>query len=227
MMQPPTSARIGIAGTAAAGRPRAVMPPGKSGLESHLLLPKPTLGPPRPLHQVADLDTLLGFKGNYGIFPLKLDNPLTDYMAQEYLDGYFGIMDPDPLGRIPTTEEALDLVECAWTKADTTDADREELTAWLVDVMALQKRISEEIVVPTGQLFIEALPGAHPLLEDFKLQHRAVDLKRAQNDLTLQEMEALRRVARLAEGDFSDADVDQRIQISGPGSVDIDIPPSS
>ena len=37
------------------------------------------------------------------------------------------------------------------------------------------RRASDEIVVPTGQLFIEALPGAHPLLEDFKLEHRRQD----------------------------------------------------
>ncbi len=34
----------------------------------------------KPLSQVADLDNLLGFKGNYMVFPLKESNPLTDFM---------------------------------------------------------------------------------------------------------------------------------------------------
>jgi hypothetical protein len=218
----------GWGGLGAANRlPDSLRPGPLGGLEVELIPPKPKLGASRPLHQVADLDSLLGFKGNYGIFPLKEDNPLTDYMAQAYLDSWFGLLDPDPLGRVPTTEEALELVECAWRKPGVTDEEKAELTAWLMDVMALQKRISEEVVVPTGQLFMEALPGAHPLLEDFKLQHRAVDLKRALNDLGLQEMEALRRAARLLDGDLSDVDVDQRIEISGPGTVDVELPPSS
>lgn len=206
--------------------PSSLRPGSLGGIELELIPPKPRLGPARPLHQVADLDGLLGFKGNYGIFPLKEDNSLTDYMAQAYLDSWFGLLDPDPLGRVPTTEEALELVECAWRKSTTTDQDKEELTAWLMDVMAVQKRISEEVVVPTGQLFMEALPGAHPLLEDFKLQHRAVDLKRATNELGLQEIEALRRASRLLSGDLSDADVDHRIEVSGIDSVDVDLPPS-
>ena len=30
------------------------------------------------------------------------------------------------------------------------------------------------MIVPTSSLYMEALPGAHPLLENFKLEHRAV-----------------------------------------------------
>ena len=48
-----------------------------------------------------------------------------------------------------------------------------ELTQWLLEVMANQANVSDELIVPTGQLYIEALPGAHPLLETFKLEHRA------------------------------------------------------
>lgn len=184
-----------------------------------LFVPSPTLGPERNLHEVADLDTLLGFKGNYAIFPLKEGNAITDYMSQGFLDSYFGVIDPDPFGQIPTTAEALELAECAWNKPDTTDEDRAAITAWLTAVMANQQRVSEEIVVPTGQLFIEALPGAHPLLEDFKLKHRAMDLERALVEVKLQQVELLRRAARLAAGDLSDADLAQRIEVSGATPV--------
>jgi hypothetical protein len=197
-----------------------------AGSMVELHFPAPRLGPERPLHQIANLDSLLGFKGNYAIFPLKEDNAITDYMGQAFLDDYFGVVDPDPLGEMPTTSEAIALAECAWNKADTTDADRAEITRWLMDVMAAQKQIAEEIVVPTGQLFIEALPGAHPLLEDFKLAHRAIDLDRAVIGADVQRVELLRRAARLLADDLSDAEVDQRIEITGaPPAIEIDATP--
>jgi hypothetical protein len=191
-----------------------------------LLVPPPSLGPERRLHEVADVDSLLGFKGNYAMFPLREGNAITDYMEQDCLDSYFGIIDPDPFGEIPTTTQAIALAECAWDRPDTTDADRAEITQWLVAVMAAQKRIAEEIVVPTGQLFMEALPGAHPLLEDFKLQHRALDVERAVVDLKVRQMELLRRAARLVKGDLSDPDIEQRVEITGsPSAVGVNLSP--
>jgi hypothetical protein len=50
------------------------------------------------LEEVADLDNLLGFKGNYMMFPLKKSNVLTDFMMIPYLDPVFGLRDPDALG---------------------------------------------------------------------------------------------------------------------------------
>ena len=38
------------------------------------------------LEEVADLDNLLGFKGNYMMFPLKKGNDLTDFMMIPYID---------------------------------------------------------------------------------------------------------------------------------------------
>jgi hypothetical protein len=37
----------------------------------------------------------------------------------------------------------------------------------------LSKQDPEMVIVPSNSLYIEALPGTHPLLEDFKLMHRA------------------------------------------------------
>jgi hypothetical protein len=204
-----------------------IFEPKGSGPTLELKVPPPTLGPERPLHQVADLDTLLGFKGNYAIFPLKEDNGITTYMSQAYFDDYFGVIDPDPLGRIPTTSEALALAECAWNKPETTEADRTEITQWLLEVMANQGAVSDELVVPTGQLYIEALPGAHPLLEAFKLEHRALDLERAVIDGKVREVELLRRAARLVQGDLSDADVDQRVEVTGGAGVTVSVPPAT
>jgi len=193
-----------------------------------LYVPPPTLGPERRLDEVADVDTLIGFKGNYAMFPLREGNAITDYMAQAYLDSYFGVVDPDPFGEVPTTTQAVELAECAWNRPDTTDEDREEITEWLLSVMAAQERISEEIIVPTGQLFMEALPGAHPLLEDFKLRHRALDVERAVVDVKVRQTELLRRAARLLADDLADPDIEQRIEVSGSATapaIELDVPP--
>ncbi len=50
-------------------------------------LPPPTLRDhPLKLHQVADLETLLGFKGNYMIFPItNFDNYMVWFMMQNYI----------------------------------------------------------------------------------------------------------------------------------------------
>jgi hypothetical protein len=157
--------------------------------------------------------------------PLKQGNAITDFMAQGFLDSYFGVLDPDPFGRVPTTAQALDLAECAWHRPETTDEDRAEITAWLTAVMAAQARISQEVIVPTGQLFMEALPGTHPLLEDFKLAHRAVDLERAVTEAKVRQVELLRRVARVAAGDLSDPDIEQRIEVNGAEpALTLDVP---
>jgi hypothetical protein len=58
----------------------------------------------KELVEVADLDTLMGFKGNYMIFPLKEHNALTELMAAPYVDEAFGAMDPDQLSNINLEE---------------------------------------------------------------------------------------------------------------------------
>jgi hypothetical protein len=75
------------------------------------------------------------------------------------------------------------------------------------------------VVVPTNSLYIEALPGTHPLLEDFKLIHRAVDVKRAQADLRHVELENLRLASRLMKGEDEDPDIDKKIVVSGADGV--------
>ena len=43
---------------------------------------------------MADLGTLLGFVGNYMVFPMKKHNALTEFMVMPYVDASFGAMDP-------------------------------------------------------------------------------------------------------------------------------------
>lgn len=81
------------------------------------------------------------------------------------------------------------------------------------------------MVIPSGSLFIEALPGVHAVLEDFKLGHRQVDVRKARAEALQEELESARLAARLAEGDYEDPTIDKRIQVvpgaGAPPVVDI------
>ena len=191
-------------------------------LELKLPGPNPRDYDTRPLYEIADLDRLLGFKGNYAIFPLREGNAVTNYMAGQFLDDYFGVKDPDEAGQYPTQEEALETARCLWKRAGEDEGKRARVIEWLTDVLENQIFVSDEIVVPSGELFIEALPGSHPLLEDFKLRHRAVDMETATNQLRLNQIELLRRAMRLKEEDVSDPDVDRVIRVEG-GSANINV----
>ncbi|MCP4421048.1 MAG: hypothetical protein GY805_30930 [Chloroflexi bacterium] len=182
-------------------------------------MPPSVLEKTRKLHEVADIDNLLGFKGNYAIFPLTERNALTDYMMQSFLDSYFGVFDPDPFGEIPAPSEALEIARCAWKGAS--EEEKERITHWLVEVLNNQRRTSEIIIVPTEHLFIEALPGAHPLLEDFKLRHRKVDVQKARAEALQEKLEALRYAARIVKGELGDPDVET--QIVGPDSLGVNV----
>ena len=99
----------------------------KSGLELidtefpalDLKFPTPTLSPggTMKLHEVADIENLLGFKGNYMIFPMTEFNYMTWYLMHDYLhfENITGItvQDPDPYANL-TTEQlktAIDAIQ--------------------------------------------------------------------------------------------------------------------
>ena len=72
-----------------------------------------------------------------------------------------------------------------------------------------------ELVVPTGSLYVEALPGAHAVLEDYKLFHRGIDAAKADSELRARELENLRYAMRLATADLEDPDIDKHVTFSG------------
>lgn len=172
------------------------------------------------LEQVADLDNLLGFKGNYMMFPLKKSNVLTDFMMLPYLDGVMGIRDPDPLGNWTLT----DFLKYVCCLHDT--LSKQQFDKLLPGLQAAYKQLvtapgtdGEEIIVPTDSLFIEALPGAHPILEDFKLYHRVLDVKKVQADVRAAEFENIRMAARLLAGEREDPTIEKKVVIEGGQSV--------
>ena len=194
-----------------------------AGLAGTLMVIPPTFREKRKLHQVANLQKPLGFRGNLAIFPLVEHNALSSFMAQEFLDSHYGLMDPDPLASMPTASEALDIAKCAWQHPEVGEDDKREIAEWLMDRLRAAHQASEEIVVPTGELFIEALPGTHPLLEDYKLQHRAYDAQRARAEAKASELDLLRRALRLESGDLEDPVVDKRIEVTGSAAANVTI----
>lgn len=170
------------------------------------------------LAEVADLDNLLGYKGNYMIFPLREPNRLTDFMMTPYIDAALGLRDPDEMGNW-TLDEFVEYVCCLQRhmNRDAFNPLRDGLRDQFRRLLSAPRRDVEEIVVPTGSLFIEALPGAHPILEDFKLKHRAMDVKRVQADVRRIELENLRLVARLLTDEYEDPEIERKIVIEGSG----------
>ncbi len=185
--------------------------------------------PTKPLIEVADIDALLGFKANYMIFALKKPNALTSFMMQPYVEQAaegFGITDPDDLGNI-SLEEFGDYVCCLRKNLDAPvfAALKDTLTAQLATLLQSPVRENEEIVVPLNALYIEALPGSKPLLENFKLLHRQIDAADALENLRLKKMEKVRYAQRLLEGELRDPDITANYLFEGAPGVAV-TPPS-
>ena len=182
---------------------------------------------PKSLVEVADLDTLLGFKGNYMIFPMKQHNALTEFMAAPYIDSAFGAMDPDELSNV-TLDQYSKYICClhdTMSEADF-DAIKGPLKGWLEKLLATPLRNGEEIVVPTGSLFIESLVDPNPILEDFKLKHRELDVYKVQEEVRRAGLENLRLAARLLNAEREDPDIEKKIVVEGANGS-IVVPPEA
>jgi hypothetical protein len=178
----------------------------------------PDLVESEPLEQVADLDNLLGFKGNYMMFPLRKTNPITELLSLPHVDPFLGLRDPDPLGGW-TLKEFADYVCCLYSKVP--KARFNKLLPGLTEAyQQIQKSDGQgELIVPTDSLFIEVLPGAHPILENFKLMHRAVDVKKVQAEVRGLEFENLRFAARLMSGEREDPTIERKIVVEGGAAI--------
>jgi hypothetical protein len=176
------------------------------------------------LGEIADLDRPLGFKGNYIIFPMKKSNALTDYMMIPYLDSVLGLHDPDQAGSW-TPEGFVDYARDFYARrqqdlsTEEQEALKDRLRRQYRQILAVGGALGTDITVPTSSMFIEALPGSHPLLEDFKLAHRIIDVKKAQAEARKIEMENLRYAARIFADQFEDPDVDRKGVVTGASIV--------
>jgi hypothetical protein len=167
------------------------------------------------LATVADLDRPLGYKGNYMIFPLKSSNALTDFMMTPYVDAELGLRDPDDPSNW-TLAEFAEYVLCLQRHRPAEFASaKAELAAIYRTLLTKPLRNGEEIIVPTDSLFIEALPGSHSVLEEFKLRHRAMDVMKVRAEVRGAEIENVRMAARLLAAEYDDPTIDRRITIDG------------
>ena len=177
----------------------------------------PTLGAEVDLIEMADIDNPLGYKGNYIIFPMKQHCYLTDFMLHEFVDEYFGIRDPDPFGDM-TIEDLGKEVNRVVNDPNSSKQEQDQMKEIFLKYLTVARRSSDEIIVPTGQLFIEALPGSHPLLEDFKLLHRAHDVRKVKAEVRKAELENLRLAARVVAGRLEDPDIEKKIIVGTKGN---------
>jgi hypothetical protein len=176
------------------------------------------------LAEVADLGQLLGFKGNYAIFPLKASNALTDFMMHPYVDRELGLRDPDEEGNF-TPEEFVSHARAVYAEARKTASETElaELALRLRDqyarILSEARRSHDEINVPSGSLFIEALPGTHALLEGYKMVHRAADVRRVHAEVRRLELENVRYAARVLGDELDDPDTEKKVVFGAPSVV--------
>jgi hypothetical protein len=181
-------------------------------------LPAPDFFEPKmKLHQVADIENLIGFKGNYMIFPMVRFNYMTWFMMQDYIhfDRESGVtaQDPDPLAGL-TIDQLRAAMENIRAKDRGSFAANRQIFEEIINRL-LSTKNPEMVIVPSNSLYIEALPGTHPLLEDFKLIHRAIDVKKAQAEARHAELENLRLAARLTATPqlLQDPDIEKRIVV--------------
>ena len=95
----------------------------------------------------------------------------------------------------------------------------------LIDRLSSPDLDGELVIVPTSSLYIECLVGTHPLLEDFKLIHRALDVKKVQAEVRHAELENIRLAARALEGEREDPDIEKKIVVEGAPTEPVVIDP--
>jgi hypothetical protein len=174
----------------------------------------------KKLVEVADLDTVLGYVGNYTIFALKENNLLTLCMMQDYLEvgEQLWVRDPDELADY-TVADLEQLASCLHEHdKDLYDEHREDLKKLLVQRLESARADDDLVVVPTASLYVEALVGTHPLLEDFKLLHRALDVKKVQAEVRHAELENVRLTSRVLKGKDEDPDIEKKIVVETNGA---------
>lgn len=176
------------------------------------------------LFEVADLDTILGFRGNYMVFPMKQHNAFTEIMALPYVDASFGAMDPDQLSNV-SLEDYARYVCCLREKLgeDKFDELKETLKGWLKMLLEDPLRNGDEIIVPTNSLYIEMFLSANTLLETFKQLHREWDVYKVQGEVQMQVMENLRMARRILEDKLEDPKIDKKIIVKGNTGTSIDV----
>lgn len=180
-----------------------------------------------PLSSVANIYKPLGVMGNYMVFPMYEANPITEFMMDPYVtlaEGEYGVSDPDPVGNM-TLDEFADYVCCLRKHYASRDGGLDEFEKLKPDLRDTLKKLLQrsrrdgDIVIPCEDgLYIEALPGVHSVLEQFKQLHRVIDVKSAQADVRAKELNNIRRAEMILKNDLADPDVEnvKNVYYRGP-----------
>lgn len=171
----------------------------------------------RSLVEVADLDQLLGFKGNYAIFPMKEGNALTDLILSPYLDQHEILRDPDDIAAswtLASLQEYADRLrqEVAEGRMTQQEFDEEHapfLRATLERLITEPRPTEDDVVVPSDSFYMELLTSGGSLLEPFQLEHRAIDVARAREEHREGILDNLRRAALILTEDLADPEMDR------------------
>jgi hypothetical protein len=134
-------------------------------------------------------------------------------MLQSYIDVGEEILlrDPDEFGDL-TVEDIQRIAACLYrTNVTAYNDQRERLKRAIVARLTSPRMNNDLVIIPTNSLFIEALVGTHPLLEDFKLIHRALDVKKVQAEVRHTELENVRLAARALKGKDEDPDIEKKV----------------
>jgi len=171
----------------------------------------PDLDPADKNATLAELVNLFDPKGfifNYIIFPLKKSNALTDFMMTPYLDAELGLRDPDALGNW-TLEEFSDYVQCLRESLGDRFAEVEaDLRRQYQELLADPSRDGEEIVIPTKCLYMQMLVDPGKALEEFKEQHRKLDVEKVRAEVVSAQLDNLRRAKMVLEDRLDDPNVE-------------------
>jgi hypothetical protein len=148
-------------------------------------------------------------------------------MMQDYLElsDDLRIRDPDDFSNY-SVDQLQQLATCLYNEdRDLYDKHKEEIREWMTKRLMSGRPEDDRVIVPTKSLYMEALVGTHPLLEDFKLLHRAVDVKKAQGEVRRAELENIRLAARALEGEREDPDIDRKIVVEARDNPAIVVQP--
>ena len=142
-------------------------------------------------------------------------------MMQDYIEVGDDLLlrDPDELGDYGV-DELRNLATCIHRKdPDRFEEVKVDLKKLLIDRLTSSRKNGELVIVPTSSLYIECLVGTHPLLEDFKLIHRALDVKKVQAEVRHAELENIRLAARALEGEREDPDIEKKVVIENASNL--------
>lgn len=215
----PATAGVTVPLMAVPPGPRDVLR-GRAPVGASLAIP-PVSITKKKLVEIADLDTVLGYKGNYAIYALNENNFITLHMMQDYLElsEEVTLRDPDEFGGW-SVEELQRLASCMYKRDPTGFANyRQQFRDLIIKRLTSGRPEDDRVIVPTDSLYIEALVGTHPLLEDFKLIHRALDVKKVQAETRHAELENVRLAARALRGEDEDPDIERKVVIEGGSPV--------